>query len=183
VISLRYLRAPELDGASQCDLDRDFAGFDQVRQIERASIRQFMEKHRRYLQGRVLDFGCGKMPYSDLVQGGQYIPFEIGDGLNGSPAMGPLDAIMCNQVLQYIEHVPELLRGFAAWLRPGGHLILTYVTNWDEVEDSDLWRFTKAGMERLLRDFGFSVIVHEPRARVSLGVFNFPLGYGCVAQK
>jgi SAM-dependent methyltransferase len=149
---------------------------DPIRQIERASIRAFMEKHRQYLGGRVLDFGAGTEPYRDLVAG-DYVPHEDGRNMPG----GFFDAVICNQVLQYLTDPVNILRwGMYASLRAGGHFLLTYAANWDEVEATDYWRFTKAGMERMLREIGFTILAHELRAQVVIGNFKFPLGYGVV---
>jgi SAM-dependent methyltransferase len=152
---------------------------DPIRQVERASIRAFMEKHAACLTGRVLDFGAGQQPYRDLVSG-DYIPYEKGGHLTG----GYVDAVMCNQVLQYVDRPLDILRhGIYSALKPGGHLLLTYPTNWDEVEPTDLWRWTRAGMEQLLRQAGFAILIHERRAEVVLGNFKFPLGYGAVCTR
>lgn len=151
---------------------------DTVRALERSSIRTFMEKNREYLFGKVLDFGAGKQPYRDLVVG-EYVPYELGDsGVGGS-----FDVIMCNQVMQYLAQPLRQLELFHAWLFDRrGYLALTYPTNWDEVEASDYWRFTKSGMERLLDLSLFAVIKHERRAEINLNGFRFPLGYGVIAQ-
>jgi SAM-dependent methyltransferase len=148
-----------------------------IRKLERGSIRAFMEKHKGYLQGRVLDFGCGQKPYADMVSG-QYVPFDYGD-----PAPEPpFDVIMCNQVAQYLSNPPEQMRQFAKMLKPHGYLVMTYPTNWDEVETEDLFRFTKSGMEWMVKRAGFKVLVHQRRAEIQLGGFRFPLGYGIVAE-
>jgi len=143
-----------------------------------------LEQH-EFLRGRVIDFGAGKQPYKDLVDG-EYFPIDRsyidGPSLGSILAAGPVDAIMCNQVLQYVERPGQMLAQFRAWLRPGGHLVMTYPTNWDEVEASDLWRFTRAGMETLLADARLHLVHHERRAAVELNGFCFPLGYGVVAR-
>jgi SAM-dependent methyltransferase len=167
-----------LEGAEHADLERDFRPYDLIRRIERASIRRWMEAHRAYLNGRVLDFGAGTQPYRDLVSG-EYFPHE-----KDEPApLGSFDAIMCNQVMQFLPDPLHCLRWFSQSLVRGGHLLLTYGTNWDEVEGDDLWRFTKAGMERLLDQAGFEFLEHDRRAEVQYEVFRFPLGYGCLARK
>lgn len=151
---------------------------DSVRQLERSSIREYMERNQEFLQGRVLDFGAGKQPYRDLVRG-EYTPYEPNDVI----LRFPFDCIMCNQVFQYIWNPLGQLEQFHRWLRqPGGYLVMTYPTNWDEVETTDLWRFTKAGMEFLLKRARFRPINHERRAEINLNGFKFPLGYGLVAQ-
>lgn len=147
-----------------------------------------------YLTGSVLDYGAGLQPYRRYVEsvGGVYVPWDR-VGLPGSVATedaGPhdplksgWDTIVCTQVLQYVLSPFQLLKDFYyALLTKQGVLLLTYATNWDEVEDEDLWRFTKAGMERLLFLAGFEVLSHERRAEVSCNDFTFPLGYGVVAR-
>lgn len=152
---------------------------DSVRVLERSSIRAFMERNRQYLRGRVLDFGAGKQPYRDLVEG-EYLPFEEGDVL---PEEG-FDCVMCNQVIQYLVEPRRWLKLFHRWLSPRhGCLLMTYPTNWDEVETTDLWRFTKRGMELLLLlSADFETLSHERRAEINLNGFKFPLGYGLVAR-
>jgi SAM-dependent methyltransferase len=159
-----------------------------VRDLERASIRQFMERNRRYLTGRVLDFGAGEpgtcrepQPYRDLVRG-EYVAFDESDRGHGLPE-GSFHAIICTQVLQYLDDPAWYIRQFWTKLKPGGHLVMTYPTSWDEVEEFDFWRFTKAGMQLLLRRAGFQIAEHERRASINLGGFQFPLGYGVVAQR
>jgi SAM-dependent methyltransferase len=155
-----------------------------IREIEVDSLRKFVEAQRRYLRGRVLDFGAGKpgtcrqpQPYRDLIEG-EYVPYDLGDQ---EPA-GPFDAILCTQVIQYLDEPLWQLGWFRAALRRGGYLVMTWPTNWDEVEESDRWRFTKSGMQRLFDCAGgWRVLVCERRAEVKVGAFTFPLGYGVAA--
>ena len=152
-----------------------------IRMLERASIRAFMELHRDKLTGRVLDFGAGKQPYRDLCTG-EYVPFEKGE--NMGPDAG-FDAIICNQVIEYVKNPRIILRQLWDCLKDGGHLVLTYPSAWPEVDGDlpDFWRFTKAGINMLLADVSFEVLHHEMRAEVMLNGFQFPLGGGVVARK
>lgn len=154
-----------------------------IREVEHKSIRDFVEKHKQYLQGRVLDFGAGKpgtcrepQPYKDLVSG-EYVPYDIGDP---SPH-GMFDAALCTQVIQYLPFSFDWNR-LQGRLRLGGHLVLTGPTNWEEVEDTDLFRFTRAGIRRLLVSAGFTILICESRAEINLGGAKFSLGYGVVAR-
>ena len=160
---------------------------DPIRAMERASIRAFMEQHKEKLKERVLDFGSGEQPYRDLIEG-DYFPFE-GSEIQLLENIAEVDTIMCNQVLQYVDVPDFTLQVFASHLTPGGHLILTYATNWDEVPNDcyhgshcDRWRFTKKGMEDLLARAGFEVLEHQRRCEVRVGAFTFPIGYGVVAR-
>lgn len=183
-----------------------------LRELERDSIRAFVQSAADdgYLSGRVLDYGCGKQPYRDIVKaaGGEYLPFDRvafpascaeQDWGDDDAEIGTLDAILCTQVIQYIEdpfallrRMPSLFGGLKHVDLGGGCLVLTYPTNWPEVEPEDLHRFTKAGMERLLTDAGFAIIRHEPRAFARLCDESVPknllssewlaLGYGVIAR-
>lgn len=171
-----------------------------LRGIEHKSIRDFVQSaaHDGYLSGRVLDYGCGKRPYQDIVEraGGEYVGYDL-EVYGGNVSMedvGSIEeeeesftAILCTQVVQYV--LPEDLFGeFFDFLRyllvPDGHLVITYPTNWPEVESADLYRFTKAGMEHLLTAAGFKIIVHQRRGigAVSLSGDEFALGYGVIAR-
>ena len=163
-----------------------------LRELEAESIRAFVQQAANdgYLSGRVLDYGCGKQPYRDIVEaaGGEYHGYDCAEfpanvsgenvGVLGPPRT--YAAILCTQVLQYIPHEffaegnyydahyidgPAQFLAELKWLfRKDGYLVMTYPTNWPEVEPEDLHRFTKAGMERLLTEAGFEIVRHEPRA-------------------
>jgi hypothetical protein len=169
---------------------------DQLTQIENASIVQFVGQAARdgYLKGRVLDYGCGKQPYRRIVEahGGKYVgydreefPANLGAGTHGPdwPVNASWNAILCTQVLQYVAEYQRLVQRFGISLsKLGGMLVMTYPTNWPEVQDVDLHRFTKAGMERLLVEAGFEIIRHKARAGFVRMNYEWVLGYGVIAR-
>jgi SAM-dependent methyltransferase len=145
-----------------------------IRDMERASIREYVARNASYLRGRVLDFGAGKPgtcrqpePYRDLVQG-EYFPF---------------DAVLMTQVIQYLHDPRQTLSQLEALLRGGGALVITGPTNWAEVEVTDLWRFTRAGIRLLLETAGFRVLDVQQRAEMDIGGFVMSVGWGAVAVK
>ncbi len=174
----------------------DYWNNDTVREVERESIRSFVFSCRGQLDRRVLDYGCGQQPYREIVEaaGGTYVPYDrerfpanvsgenVGEDAPLAASRGFYDAILCNQVVQYVPDVYGLLRAFRTALHRGGHLVLTYPTNWAEVELADLHRFTRNGMDSLLARAGFAVERHEERAGIDLGGFHLALGYGAVAR-
>lgn len=149
-----------------------------------------------YLSGRVLDFGCGKQPYRDIVEvvGGEYVGFDRASfpanvsGEDIGDAYGEdLDAILCTQVLQYVPYPRDILWHWRSVLcdlagRPKGHIVVTYPTHWPEVEPEDLHRFTKTGMERMLSDTGFTIIEHAFRHGFQHNGVSFVCGYGVIAR-
>jgi SAM-dependent methyltransferase len=164
-----------------------------LRSLERDSIRAFVESCSEHLTGRVLDYGCGRQPYRSIIEaaGGEYLPFDRAHfpaNLSGEDvglatwAWAGFDAVLCTQVLQYCHYPTDELMRFRQALRDGGHLVLTYPTNWPEVEEADLHRFTKAGMEHMLDRRGFTVIRHDWRHGFQHEGNSFTCGYGCVAQ-
>lgn len=161
-----------------------------IREIVLGEIRAFVAAQ-DYAGKRVLDFGCGVAPYREIVEsgGGEWVGYNRGFFPGGSTEdVGPSepleqtwDVILCNQVIQYVENPPTLLAYFLASLSPDGTLILTYPTCWPEVEESDLFRFTRSGMEHLLSEW--RIIDH-----VQIGAVPFehlerlPLIQGVVAK-
>jgi hypothetical protein len=198
--------------------------YEELTRIENESIRSFVQKaaDEGYLSGRVLDFGCGRQPYRDIVERlatSTYTGFDrpwFPGYMQGAPTLGPApdevwdidwNAIICTQVVQYLPlyrygtdpQDPErpslqgVLTSMKYSLEIGGHLVLTYPTNWPEVQPDDLHRFTKAGMERLLIEADFEILVHERRAAIDhfsyrdgrgsdISRDEFALGYGVIAR-
>lgn len=158
---------------------------DILRVAEQDSIADFVRENKSYLTGRVLDFGAGKpgtcrvpQPYRGLVSGA-YTPYDVGD----PEPVGDFDAILCTQAFQYFQYPMVKLTAFREWLaRYSGVLVMTYPTNWPEVETTELFRYTRAGMESLLARASFEIIKHEPRASLMVPPNEFVLGYGVVAR-
>lgn len=165
---------------------------DKIRELERGSIREFLTVNAGYFAGeRVIDVGAGLSPYRDIVEGagGQHIPFDdpefpanVGGHHYVTPS-GQFGVVLCTQVIQYVRHPAMFIDELKDWLLPNGVLVITYPTCWDEVEPEDMFRYTKAGMGRLLASRGLSVERNERRAGVELGGFTFWLGGGAVARK
>lgn len=156
--------------------------FSQLQQANRDAIGQFVREHANYLQGKVLDFGCGKQPYKDLVRG-EYVPFDPGYDSNEDfeiPGAG-YDALLVTQVLQFTSEPKETLASLRDALKDGGHLVMTYHSSWYEAQKQDTWRISKEGMERLLD--GMNIIVHQPITVLGFDGFDMKLTYGVVARK
>lgn len=115
---------------------------------------------------RVLDIGCGARPYESLFAGRvrSYV------GVDGRPGPGvdviaqadaiPMDDASFDCVLssQVVEHVPDphaAVREMHRLLRPGGVLLLsTHGVARYHPNPEDYWRWTHAGLERLVAECG-----------------------------
>ena len=173
-----------------------------IRDLEIQSLHTFiLDAARDFLKGRVLDYGCGKQPYRCVVEhvGGVYFPYdrkEFSGNVSGEDVgvpgktkqFDPLniqqwDAILCTQIFNFVPYPATLFQKFHWALKPSGILVLTYTTSWEEAEAGDLWRFTRQGINFLLNNAGFEILIHTVRAAVELEDFRFPLGGGVVARR
>jgi SAM-dependent methyltransferase len=168
----------------------DVTTIDQLSRLENDSIRAWVKAYP--WTGDVLDYGCGRRPYADLIKkaGATYHGWDRDTQGGGSVGnFGPddpltdteWDAILCTQVVEYVPNVYYLLRQMREALAFGGALVLTYPTVWPELP-YDLHRFTRLGMDRLLTNAGFVVERHECRAVLPGVEVRLPLGYGVVAR-
>jgi SAM-dependent methyltransferase len=162
---------------------------DEMRELERASIREFVEANAILMSGRlVLDLGCGLQPYRDVVEraGGKYVGFDrpyfsgsvVSDPVGMSPTTASSwDIVLCTQVIQYVKQPGEWLLEIRDSLSADGCLLMTGPTNWPVVEQEDLRRYTPAGITYELEQAGFSEVKVSPRASRN----GFLLGWGAVA--
>lgn len=169
---------------------------DELRELERASLLDFVGSCAPYFTGRrVLDYGCGKQPYRGIVAraGGDYVGYDrrVFPANVGVSEYGGDDevfenrwgAILCTQVVQYVDDPGALLVILAALLEDGGRLVLTGPTTWPEVEPEDLHRHTIAGIGRLVTMAGLELERLESRARLELLGNVVSIGYGLVARR
>lgn len=168
----------------------------ELREVEAASIRAFVESCAEHFTGRVLDLGCGRSPYLNVVQdaGGEYIGYDRADfpaNVTGYDVGGDemlrykpvtFDAVLCTQVIQYVNDTELWLNDIHRSLAKAGVLVMTGPTNWPIVEPEDLWRFTASGVARLLAEAGFTGGDVSIRAEVEFGPgLVMPLGWQAVA--
>jgi len=135
---------------------------------------------KKYANGRLIDLGCGFMPYKKALAG----QIEIYDSLDLFPKTPEVtytadiqdmrviqdcvyDSALCIEVL---EHVPDPLRAsreISRILKPEGYLILSvpHLSRLHE-EPYDFYRFTKYGLQVILEQAGFRIV--DLRARGGL---------------
>jgi SAM-dependent methyltransferase len=124
------------------------------------------------LQGAVLDVGCGRKPYRDLVPARNYVGVDIDTPVTRALAAADVfydgrrlpfpdqqfDAVLCSQVLEHVFTPDEFLAEIHRVLRPGGTLLLAVPFVWDEHEQpADFARYSSFGLRALLERSGFTV--------------------------
>ena len=91
-----------------------------LRDGNRAAVGDFVAKQRKYLTGKVLDFGCGKQPYKHLVDG-EYVGFDTDYGRKSSHNLrlsGRFDAILITAAC------PEVPAPLIEQLNENGRLVV-----------------------------------------------------------
>jgi SAM-dependent methyltransferase len=115
---------------------------------------------------RLLDVGCGEMPYLSLFQPhvGEVVGMDTWDNPRASlrgviesiPAGdASFDVVLCAQVLEHVDDPAQGIRELARVTRPGGRVLLsTHGAMVYHPNPVDLWRWTGAGLERLFTENG-----------------------------
>ena len=124
-----------------------------------------------YLRGAVLDLGCGVKPYSAMLRPtvsrhvGVDMPisahgtaavdaFAVADELPFAPEA--FDGILGTNVLEHLSHPDRALSECKRVLRPEGWCVFTTPFLWHVHEaPRDYFRYTRYGLELLLREAGF----------------------------
>ncbi|MEA2282208.1 MAG: hypothetical protein QOK21_2815 [Solirubrobacteraceae bacterium] len=152
-------------------------GYDRGTPVDRWYIDRFLAAHRSAITGNVLevkDTGyTDRLGHAVTERGvldidpsnprATYVAdlARPGDTL---PA-AHFDCFVLTQTLQYVHDLPAALATAHATLRPGGVLLVTVpvVSRFVDPPLEDAWRFTPAGMTRLVASaFGAEVQVHAP---------------------
>jgi SAM-dependent methyltransferase len=140
----------------------------------RDSIKKAIIKNANFFKGKLLDAGCGKMPYRNFILGQsdvkEYIGLDIESALEYSDVIKPdytwngvtmpfsddtFDTIISTEVLEhcfdYNTYIKECLRT----LKPGGIIFFTVPFLWPLHEGPyDYYRYTPHALKKMFKDLG-----------------------------
>lgn len=153
----------------------------QIRNLDtftiRKSIFNALQKHMHGFKGRLLDVGCGKLPYKQYILENSKVSDYIGLDIEGALDYGgdrpdftwdgnhmPFDDNSFDSVFstEVFEHIPELsitLMEIYRVLKPNGTMFFTIPFIWPLHEvPHDEYRYTPFSLNRKLKETGFSTI-------------------------
>jgi SAM-dependent methyltransferase len=144
--------------------------------------------NKKYLTGRLLDFGCGNKPYAELIDVKEYIGLEIEDdnhiqadknieayydGKTIPFSDNYFDSILSSEVFEHVFNLEQILKELNRVLKPGGHMLITVPFVWEEHSiPNDFARYTSFGIRDLLVRSGFSIISAEKTTNYVETVFQ-----------
>ena len=117
---------------------------------------------------RLLDFGCGTMPYRSMVEarGGKYVGADFGsdaaieitpDGQVGAND-GSIDVVLSVQVLEHVRDLDRYFSEISRVLDQGGRLILSTHGTWlYHPHPEDHRRWTRMGLHHEIESRGFKI--------------------------
>jgi len=151
-----------------------------ARAVAHVAGRRIRAAAERHFRGRLLEIGCGAKQKALLV--GDLVAEHVGLDHPGSPhgtaaadlvgtayaipaADACFDCALSTAVLEHLEEPEIALREARRVLRPGGVAVFTAPLFWPVHEaPRDFYRYTRFGLEHLLRKAGFEVLELEPLA-------------------
>lgn len=149
------------------------------RWICRSSIVMQLRSVYPEMTGRLLDVGCGRMPYRQEICAStsvtEYIGLDIDSAIVYDAAVKPdvtwdgmampfpdgcFDCAIATEVFEHAPDLDVLLRELLRVLRPGGLLFFTTPFFWPYHETPhDMQRWTSYGLKRHLQSIGYRDIV------------------------
>ena len=145
------------------------------RWIIRKTILDFVRSCRSLMSGRLLDVGCGRMPYrAEIIAGSavsEYVGLDLERAIASHPDNRPdltwdgrrmplldesFDCALATEVFEHVADLPALLGEIHRVLKPGGRLIFTTPFFWPCHETpNDHQRWTEFGVRHHLQAAGF----------------------------
>lgn len=132
----------------------------------------FMDKLTRGPEKKILlDFGCGDMPYRQVIEPmvSAYLGIDLEmnskadhhidfDSKTTLPD-GSGDIILSNQVLEHVDSPSGYLKEAYRLLKPDGRLLISTHGYWFyHPTPNDYWRWTSAGLRKTVEQEGFEIL-------------------------
>jgi SAM-dependent methyltransferase len=148
-----------------------------------------IKEHSLMLQGHLLDFGCGAMPYKslfdhvlsytgvDLENEGHSHKNESIDFFYDGKSLpfdnNTYDSIFCSEVFEHVFNLDEVLPELNRVLKQGGKILITCPFAWPEHEKPyDYARYTVYALHSELKKHNFDILITDKNGNFFLTVFQ-----------
>lgn len=131
----------------------------------------------KYLNGKMMDLGCGSKPYKAIIHVDEYIGVDFHgeghshqneeidffyDGIKIPFENNTFDSILSTEVFEHVFNLPELLSEVNRVMKPDGTLLITCPFIIAEHEaPNDFARYTSFGIKHMLNNAGFEIIKYK----------------------
>ena len=143
----------------------------------RKGLYKHIAKNTGYLTGNMLDFGCGRKPYKNLIHVTNYVGVDV-EVSGHSHANSEIDvfydgkhlpfpdehfeSLFCSEVFEHVFNFDEILKEINRVLKRGATGVITTPFAWPEHEQPfDFTRFTSFSIKMTLEKNGFKIISME----------------------
>lgn len=143
----------------------------------RRGLFRHIKKNAKYLNGKMIDFGCGRKPYKNLFSIKEYIGVDIEvsghphenseidvfyDGKTLPFSNETFDSFFCSEVFEHVFNIEKIIKELNRVIKKGSTGLITIPFAWPEHEiPYDFARYTSFGIKDILEQNGFKVISLE----------------------
>lgn len=119
----------------------------------------------KFLEGTVVDIGCGKMPFKKYLPDRDYVGVDDSftadikaDATKIPLEDGYADAVICSEVLEHLPQPILAVREIRRLLKAGGHAYITVPMYWPlHYQPRDFWRFTNFSLMTIMAQYDFKI--------------------------
>ena len=144
-----------------------YVSLSQLRDRTIEKIKELTTKDSKLL---LSDFGCGDMPYREIIEPlvGRYLGIDLEMNPKAEHHIGfdskttlpdnYTDLVLSNQVLEHVDTPSGYLQEALRILKPGGSLLISTHGYWFyHPTPNDYWRWTSAGLRKTIEAEGFNI--------------------------
>ena len=156
----------------------------------RRNLYKHIKMNSKFINGKILDVGCGSKPYENLFDCKEYLGLEIIGNKNKSKADffyegitfpfedNTFDSVFCSQVFEHVFEPELFLKEINRVLKPNANIFMTIPFVWDEHEQPiDYARYSSFGIKSLFVKNGFEVILHSKAGNNFSSIFQITSAY------
>lgn len=143
----------------------------------RKGLYNSIKRNASYLNGKILDFGCGSKPYKSFFTYSEYIGVDFDnpghphdqeqidlfyDGKTIPLESESVDSVLTSEVFEHIFNLQDILKELNRVMKKNAYILITCPFVWKEHEEPhDYARYTQFALEDMLSKNGFEKIVME----------------------